>query len=91
MVLQKAGRSSGLRLDTSVFGPHELTTTSSSTQLAPALSRSVRRLGHDCLLSDRWASGRIPERTGSNQLEASRWLIDGELSMLDQIAHSGGS
>ena len=32
-----------------------------------------------------------PSGRAGNQLEASRWLIDGELSMLDQIAHSGGS
>jgi hypothetical protein len=38
---QNAGRSAGLRLVTSA----ESTTTSSSTQVAPALRRSVRRLG----------------------------------------------
>src|SRR5690606_1784842 len=38
---QNAGRSSGLRLETSPAS----TTTSSSTQSAPAFSRSVRRLG----------------------------------------------
>ena len=59
MVLQKAGRSSGLRLDTSVFGPREQTTTSSSTQLAPALSRSVRRLGHDVMVLPRTTSASI--------------------------------
>ena len=32
-------RSSGLRLDTNVFGPREQSTTSSSTQLAPALTK----------------------------------------------------
>jgi len=41
-VLQNAGRSSGLRLDTNVFGPREHSTTSSSTHLAPALRRSIR-------------------------------------------------
>ena len=58
-MLQNAGRSSGLRLDTSVLGPREHTTTSSSTQLAPALSRSVRRLGHDVIIRPRTTSASI--------------------------------
>jgi hypothetical protein len=58
-VLQNAGRSSGLRLDTTVFGPREQTTTSSSTQLAPALTRSVRRLGHDVIIRPRTTSASI--------------------------------
>jgi hypothetical protein len=36
--LQNAGRPSGLRLDTNVFGPREHSTSSSSTQLTPALA-----------------------------------------------------
>ena len=45
--LQNAGRSSGLRLDTITPGTWSQTTTSSSTQSAPALTRSVFTLGHD--------------------------------------------
>jgi hypothetical protein len=48
-----------LRLDTNVFGPREQTTTSSSTQLAPALTRSVRRLGHDVIIRPRTTSASI--------------------------------
>jgi hypothetical protein len=43
---QKAGRSSGLRLETSPAS----TTTSSSTQFPPALRMSVCRLGQDVIL-----------------------------------------
>src|SRR4051794_20693965 len=41
-----AGRSSGLRLDTSPLS----TTTSRSTQFAPALTRSVLRVGHEVII-----------------------------------------
>jgi hypothetical protein len=49
-VPQNAGWSSGLRLDTRVLGPPVHTTTSSSTQLPPALRISVFRLGHDVMV-----------------------------------------
>lgn len=43
--VQNTGRSAGLRLVTRVLGPRVSTTTSRSTQVAPALCRSVLRLG----------------------------------------------
>ena len=46
ILAQKAGRSSGLRLETM---PESLTH-SSSTQFAPALRRSVFRLGHEVMV-----------------------------------------
>ena len=45
--LQNAGRSSGLRLVTSTFGPCVQTWTSVSTQVPPAFWMSVRRLGQE--------------------------------------------
>jgi hypothetical protein len=53
---QKAGRSSGFRLVTSVFGPLVQTRTSASTQLPPALRMSVRRLGHEVSVRPRTRS-----------------------------------
>jgi hypothetical protein len=41
----KAVMSSGFRLDTMTPGPPAHTTTGSSTQVAPALARSTRKLG----------------------------------------------
>ncbi|SDS78519.1 hypothetical protein SAMN04515669_1918 [Jiangella sp. DSM 45060] len=49
---QNAGRSSGLRLVTRPLS----VTTSSSTQVAPALRRSVRRLGQDVSVRPRTTS-----------------------------------
>src|SRR5690606_13973136 len=58
-VWQNAFRSSGLRLVTSLFGPASQVTTSSSTQVAPALRRSVRRLGQDVSVRPRTTSASI--------------------------------
>src|SRR5665213_1608985 len=49
-VVQNALRSSGLRLEMSGPGPDVQTTTSSSTQFAPALLRSVCRLGQEVIV-----------------------------------------
>ena len=49
-VVQNAFRSSGLRLEMSGPGPDVQTTTSSSTQFAPALRRSVCRLGQEVIV-----------------------------------------
>ena len=53
---QYALRSSGLRLVTRVFGPAVQICTSSSTQVAPALRRSVLRLGHEVRVRPRTTS-----------------------------------
>jgi hypothetical protein len=53
---QKAGRSSGLRLVTSTFGPALQTCTSVSTQVPPALLISVCRLGHEVRVRPRTRS-----------------------------------
>ncbi len=66
-VVQKAGRSSGLRLDTKVFGPREHSTTSSSTQLAPALTRSVLTLGHEVSV--------LPRTTSASMSVHGPWQI----------------
>src|SRR5690606_1676605 len=58
-VWQNAFRSSGLRLVTSLFGPASQVTTSSFTQVAPALRRSVRRLGQDVMVRPRTTSASI--------------------------------
>ena len=54
--LLNASRSSGLRLEIMTFGPPSQTTTSSSTQFAPALRRSVCTLGHDVIVRSRTTS-----------------------------------
>src|SRR5260370_27763687 len=52
-VSQNTGRSSGLRLVTRTLGPSAHATTCSSTQIAPAFRRSVRRLGHEVTVRPR--------------------------------------
>jgi hypothetical protein len=42
---QNAGKSSGLRLDTNVFGQREHSTTSASTQLADPIGIRIREIG----------------------------------------------
>src|SRR5205814_9970175 len=53
---QNAGRSSGFRLVTRVFGPFVQTWTSASTQLPAALRMSVCRLGHEVSVRPRTRS-----------------------------------
>ena len=55
-VAQNAGRSSGLRLVMSVFGPDSQTWTSVSVQLPPAFLMSVFRLGQDVSVRPRTRS-----------------------------------
>src|SRR5690606_10899257 len=64
---QNAGRSYGLRLDTSGNGPAWHTTTSSSTQSAPALRRSVCRLGQLVI--------RLPSTTSASMRVHGPWQI----------------
>src|SRR5690606_28054093 len=66
--VQNAGRSSGLRLDTRVLGPSVHTTTSLSTQFAPALIRSVFTLGHDVSVR--------PRTTSASTSVHAAWQID---------------
>ena len=54
--LQKAGKSSGLRLVTKTLGPAVHTCTSVSTQAPPALRMSVRRLGQEVSVRPRTRS-----------------------------------
>ena len=65
---QNALRSSGLRLLTSTFGPLSQTTTSSSTQSAPALRRSV--------LQARPGRHPRPRTTSASTKVHGAWQID---------------
>ena len=78
ILAQKAGRSSGLRLETRPWS----TWTSSSTQVAPALRRSVCSDGHDVSVR--------PLRTSASTSVHGPWQItpSGFLDA-DEVAHEG--
>ena len=79
IVVVKAFRSSGLRLLIKGPGPVVSTTTSRSTQCAPALAKSVRRLGQEVSVRPRTTSASTSVQ-GTWQMTANAWAYSTEYS-----------